>query len=869
MSDIRCLIFDVRSGFHYFSDQTSDFLYQKKRPMKIHNNIIEVKNDLEERTPPHFSPSPHRPFSYSPLRPLSPSLRLLILLSVLYLLPSSLFPAILTVKPDGTGDFTIIQEAIDAAAMQDTVLVWPGTWYENLHIDAKPITLAGLYLTTGEKQYISRTIVDGSTIQNSVIVADNFPNGEQGTICGFTIQNGDARYNEINFPSLYMGWGGGILMYYADMDIIGCLIQGNTAQLHGGGIKALYSALKLSCTIIKNNRAFSMGGGVWFALGEYLFFDTINLNSIYFNHSTMGNDLMKHYSYDLPIYQVDTATTLVDHGYCIFNGNDNALPVYDIELVANHAMIDQVEKDVYVSPDGNNTNSGLSCDKPLKNIWYAMTKIKPDTNNKRTVHVMPGTYGPSNNDEIFPLNARSNSCLVGENMNTCILDAEQTWFHYSCHPASYSLTIKNLTLINGNSFIDEIYDYAGAIDFDWAVYNPILENLLIENCIGIRSSGAIVDTWDIAHLHNITGKNNFGGRSLRALYAGQQVRESVFVINCSSLNNSFYQDSYGSGGGIGIFNSYTSNMPLISSISGLLVCNNQRRDWWGGSEFLSHLTIGARISNITNLTIAGNTNENNLPGAYATWENMTSRVYNSIFYGNEHPSIILGVEPPLENPGELYIDYSLIEQGLDDIWNQQNFNILHYGVNNIEGNPLFAGEGEHPYGLQAASPCINTGTPMYEEGMEPPYIKEENGKYILYTHEYDTIHLPETDIAGNPRIAYGRIDMGAYEFVDTTVNIGQRPPKYLGGKIKVVPNPYEHSTAIKFTLLKKGHCIVKIHDLNGRPVKTLLDTFTVPGNFEMRWHSDYDNGNKIPSGHYIISVILDGKNVGSVKVRRW
>ena len=158
---------------------------------------------------------------------------------------------------------------------------------------------------------------------------------------------------------------------------------------------------------------------------------------------------------------------------------------------------------------------------------------------------------------------------------------------------------------------------------------------------------------------------------------------------------------------------------------------------------------------------------------------------------------------------------------------------------------------------------------MYEEGMEPPYIKEENGKYILYTHELDTIHLPATDLAGNPRIAYGRIDMGAYEFADTTVNIMKRPRKYLGGKIKVIPNPFQHSTAIEFTLLKKGRCSVKIHDLNGRLIKTLLDTFTVPGNFQMRWHADDDYGNKIPSGHYIINVIFESENVGSVKVRRW
>jgi len=792
-----------------------------------------------------------------------------LLTSILYLLPSSLFPAILTVKPDGTGDHTVIQEAINAAAMHDTVLVWPGTYFENLHIDAKPITLASLYLTTGQKQYIYQTIIDGSTLQNSVIVAENYPDGEQGTIYGFTIQNGDAKNNWINFPSNYRGKGGGLLFDHANMNVEGCLIQRNLAFRFGGGIYTRYSALFLSNTTIRNNTANLRGGGLC-CIGENgLTFDTTYLNSVYLNHSTLGNDFFKHISLDFTSYIVDTATTISDYGYCILNVDDFGSPVYDIELIANQAMIQQVEKDLYVSPDGDNANSGLSPDEPLKNIWYAMTKISPDTNNKRTVHILPGTYSPSINVEIFPINARSNSTIEGADMNTCILDAEQSWFHYSAHSASYSLTLKKLKLINGNSFIDDYYTYSGAIHLDMTFFNIVLRDIIIENCIGMDAGGAEILSRDWISLENVHTKNNKGGFSFSTYYTDQSIRQAIMARNCSFLNNSYYLDEYGSGGGYYCGDSYSKIDPLISTTSGMLVCNNKSRDFWGGMEHISTFAVTGGINNISNVTLANNENKNNLPGAYSTWENMTSRVYNSIFYGNEHPSIVLGVQPPLEEPGVLYIDYSLIEQGLDDIWNQQNFNILHYGVNNIEGNPMFKGEGEHPYELLPESPCINTGTPMYEPGMEPPYIKEENGKYILYTHEYDTIHLPETDIAGNPRIAYGRIDMGAYEFVDTTVNIGQRPPKYLCGEIKVTPNPFEYSTAIKFTLLKKGHCIVKIHDLNGRLVKTLLDTHTVPGNFEMRWHSDFDNGNKIPSGHYIINVILDGENAGSVKVRRW
>jgi len=788
-----------------------------------------------------------------------------ILLSISFCTNATIF----TVKQNGTGDFIKIQDAINAAALNDTVLVWPGTYYENLHIAGKPFTLASLYLTTGDKQYIYKTIIDGSTIKNSVIVADNFPAGSMGTICGFTIQQGDARYNDINYPSIYIGVGGGVLLYKANMTVTNCIIEKNVAFAAGGGLAAWFSDVVLKSNSIKNNISDWLGGGVWIGGGDYLILDANEKNSIYFNHSSWGNDICKHFETSCETFILDTFSVAQDHGFCIYNYHtNNGVPVYDYTIEVNHAMIEQVNADVYVSPTGDNSNSGLTPDEPLKNIWYAMTKINPDTNNRRTVHVLPGTYSPSVTCEIYPINARSNSALVGQDMNTCILDAEQTWFHYSAHSRSYSLTLENLKLINGNSFINDVHDYAGAIHFENSCYNLTFKDILIENCVGLDAGGAKIGILDCLSIENVFTINNKGGCTLGLIYTSQQVKPAIRTINCSAINNTPYQNNFGSGGGVAIVNSYTNINPLISFISGLAVCENNCRDWWGNLEFLNPFLSNSGLSIITNITVANNTNENHLPGAYATWEKMKSYVFNSVFYGNEHPSIILAAEPPLENPGELFLDYSLIELGLDDIWNQLNYNILHYGVNNIEGNPLFTGTGEHPYQLQAGSPCIDAGTPMYEPGMEPPYIKQENGKYILYTHDMDTIHLPATDLAGNPRIAYGRIDMGAYEFEDTTVGI-KPPPKYIANGIKAIPNPFQQSTAIEFTLLKEGHCQVQVHDMQGRLVKTLLDAFTQPGNFQIRWHADDDEGRKIPSGHYIINVMFEGQNVGSAKVRRW
>jgi len=54
-------------------------------------------------------------------------------LLILLLLPIFLLSEIIEIKQDGTGDFLTIQEGVDSSAINDTILVYPGRYIENVY----------------------------------------------------------------------------------------------------------------------------------------------------------------------------------------------------------------------------------------------------------------------------------------------------------------------------------------------------------------------------------------------------------------------------------------------------------------------------------------------------------------------------------------------------------------------------------------------------------------------------------------------------------------------------------------------------------------------------------------------------------------
>lgn len=178
------------------------------------------------------------------------------------------------------GDYSTIQQGIDASADNDTVLVQPGFYIENINFNGHNIVVGSLFLTTGDESYIQQTTIDGDSA-GSVVTFDNSETNS-AVLTGFTIQNGASNigagiycngsdpvisHNIITGNLAYDingGKGGGIFCYYSNLILIDNVIMANYAsgalESWGGGIYCGYFAPTFSGNIVTQNLSLRGGG---------------------------------------------------------------------------------------------------------------------------------------------------------------------------------------------------------------------------------------------------------------------------------------------------------------------------------------------------------------------------------------------------------------------------------------------------------------------------------------------------------------------------------------------------------------------------------------------------------------------------------
>jgi len=775
---------------------------------------------------------------------------------------------------DGTQQYVSIQAAVNDSRHGDVVLVYPGRYVENISLNHYNITIESMYSIDPQDIYIESTIIDGN--MNSCI---RVVNGETLTISGITLVNNEqGNYSgDLNYA------GGGIyLKLYSQAFVNNCIIRNCIAQSGGGISVSSHSNLLLSNVKIFDNQALAIGGGIAFEESESLIFDSAALCSVYNNFATRGMDIcfIFHYetqnSYNIHLLRGSSILSEPD-GYFIGVRNCN------VTLDIQEGYITQIDSDLYVSPNGDDSNTGLSAESPMQSIVHAMQRIASNPVNPRTIYLAEGTYSNSNNNQLFPAGVKSHVRVIGAGMDDTILDCE---FLRTAWGAWYADDIRSpsMKIVNCRSSSTFPLGVLYGSDIN-------LHDLKFENNYGALSSGLTIGYCDNVIVDNIIAGNTTYHKDLMTI-AGFDC-DNMLVNNFISANNTLTDWERNDVG----MNISSCDLMLRNSI----IANNTAQDAW--PFFYTNIYPGFEDFNLdmSNVLIINNTI------SHCSWVSnpiyiqnrfQTMQINNCTFANNSTNGTLTSVIGSADirnlvsyNPGapyELYLANYINSIGMSynasvsnslfrtDIVGSSLPGLVTLTDNIMDSNPLFLGtvdtnlsiDQPEYYQLSSGSPCINTGT------------ADTSG-----------LNLPPMDLAGNWRIWDGRIDMGCYEYgAEPYVGVDdpELPTPRGGFQVSAYPNPLLNTSRaagvfIEFTLPKNtlARPVVEVFNIRGQKVKSfrpseshnslvrkagLSESLKQNGEFYSTvWNGRDDNNRPLASGTYIVRVRA-GNMVNSKKI---
>jgi len=584
-----------------------------------------------------------------------------------------------------TNPFATIQTAIDYAQNEDTILVNPGTYVENIDFYDLNIVVIS---TDGPEV----TIIDGN--QNNSVVIFRYGVTSATVLSGFTVQNGNAYA------------GGGIdCAVGSNPSLMNLTVSGNTASYEGGGIYCQNSNLSLENVTISGNLSGGRGGGV-FCHNSSPVLENVTISG---NVATDGGGICFN-GPSLGLINTTISGNTADYGGGLYCGSAS------IDLI-NTIVWNNSPQEIYFDQVGEPNSITIA---------HSNVQGGPDsivTNDNGTVNwgagnidVDPKFFNPDNGN--YKLLASSLCINAGHPDST---DTDGTRTDMGAYP--YLNTYFGPDWYVSNTGNDTTG--TGAVDDPFASIQA-----------GINFATTAGDSVSVAagtFVENI----NFRGRTIK-VFGSNGAENTIIdgnqngaVITCESgenhnsvLKGFTIKNGYrGIGGGIFCF--YGS-----PSLVDLIIKNNTAIAHGGG------ISCHGSNPNITNVLITGNTSIiDDGGGIWLTSDsnpvlknvsivgNNAATVGGGILCGaNSHPSIINSI---LWNniPGEIYfyfepsyapntitISYSNIQGGQDSIVTN-DIGTVNWLEGNIDVDPRFIDATNDDYNLLASSLCINAGHP--------------------------------------------------------------------------------------------------------------------------------------------------------------
>lgn len=271
--------------------------------------------------------------------------------------------------------------------------------------------------------------------------------------------------------------------------------------------------------------------------------------------------------------------------------------------------------------------------------------------------------------------------------------------------------------ISGNIITDNFCTYQG-VGVNCYRANPTIDNNVISYNTSQDGAGGGIMCYMEAH---VVITNNIITGNVAQTGAGISCTGDCNVTIKNNVISYNAADTHYAGG---IRGHSGSHLDIVNN----LIYGNSASNG-GGVELFTDTT-----ANITNNTIFGNSASTQGGGLHVYYKNCHAVIKNTIFWGNDSP---LGPAILIKGTSTVTIDYSDLEGGQTSVEVESGCT-LNWGASMIDADPLFVDSANDDLHLTYTSPCRGIG--------DNSSVSEPN------------------DIEGDPRIAYGIVDMGADEF---------------------------------------------------------------------------------------------------------
>ncbi len=119
-------------------------------------------------------------------------------------------------------------------------------------------------------------------------------------------------------------------------------------------------------------------------------------------------------------------------------------------------------------------------------------------------------------------------------------------------------------------------------------------------------------------------------------------------------------------------------------------------------------------------------------------------------------------------------------------------------------------------------------------------------------------HLAQLVISGDPNTVY--VDNVLFRNHSTSNNDATVTP-VVGSLGHSYPNPFRPSTSISYEVSKASNVTLKVYDIRGRLVDTLVDAYQPANSYSLGW-----DASGLPSGVYFYSLTIDGKAIDTKRM---